>query len=114
MSKTSQITLVGCLLAVSTLSIPTASANCSIPVNSNTVVNIEERLSRLTNAIEKRGVNLSKFSVAQGQTLAGFANRGGGGGFVNRGGSDFVNRSNGGGFVNRSPWKNGGSFYNRS
>ncbi|MGK7943552.1 MAG: GrrA/OscA1 family cyclophane-containing rSAM-modified RiPP [Microcystaceae cyanobacterium] len=113
MSKTTQMTFVGFLLAVSTLNVSVAQASASISSPNPIEGNIEYRLSRLTNAMQKRGVHLSDSPEAEGQIARGFANRSGGGGFANGYRGGFANRSGGGGFVNRSPWRNGGSFYNR-
>ncbi|MGK7933810.1 MAG: GrrA/OscA1 family cyclophane-containing rSAM-modified RiPP [Microcystaceae cyanobacterium] len=113
MSKTTQMTFVGFLLAVSTLSVSAAQAHSLVLMKGETETNIEYRLSRLTNAMQQRGITQSNCLETEGQIVAGFANRSGGGGFVNRYRGGFANRSGGGGFVNRSPWRNGGGFYNR-
>ncbi len=138
MQITTKITFVGFLLAVSTLSVSATTASPQMPENCETSGSIEYRLSRITKAIQQRGVqpiNSSEIDIDNSITQrfanrgggrggfvnrgGGFANRGGGGGFVNRGGGfanrggggGFVNR--GGGFVNRNSWPNGGAFYNR-
>ncbi|MGK7943553.1 MAG: GrrA/OscA1 family cyclophane-containing rSAM-modified RiPP [Microcystaceae cyanobacterium] len=128
MKISSQISCVGFLLAVSTLTTSVAHSHTPLP---NTELTIENRLSRLTEEMEQRGVNFpfegdeglitrgwgngSRGSWGNGYR-GGFANRHGGGSFVNRSpwrnGGGFYNRYRGGGFVN-SPWRNGGSFINR-
>ncbi len=116
-----KITCVGFLLAVSTL---TASVAKSQGTLSNNNLTIENRLSRLTEAIQQRGIDISPETNNDliglgwgngrrgtwGDTYrGGFANRHGGGGFVNRN-----PWRNGGGFVNGRPWGDRGGFYNRS
>ena len=115
MQITTKITFVGFLLAVSTLTVSAAKAKAKMPVNSDASSNIEYRLSRITKAIQQRGIETSNTLNTKTETsiARGFANRSGRGGFVNRGGGGFVNRSGGGGFLNRSPWINRGGFYNR-
>ncbi len=107
MQITDKITFMGLLLAVSTLNVSVVTANDQKPINNKVSNDIEYRLSRITQAIEKRGIDKTNSLPPEAENLLtrGFANRSGGGGFANRGG--------GGGFVNRSPWPNGGSFYNR-
>ena len=128
MQIATKITYVGFLLAVSTLTASVARSNSTLP---DANLTIDSRLSRLTEAMQHRGVNISTEEnddlIARGwanggrgswvnRYRGGFANRYGGGGFVNRtpwrnvGG--FYNRYGGGGFVNRTPWRNGG-FINR-
>ncbi|MDJ0729066.1 MAG: GrrA/OscA1 family cyclophane-containing rSAM-modified RiPP [Crocosphaera sp.] len=129
MRITTKITCVGFILAVSTL---TASVAKSHGTLSNNNLTIENRLSRLTEAIQERGIDISDEKkddlIARGWGngrrgswgngyRGGFANRHGGGGFVNRSpfrnGGGFYNRYGGGGFVNRGGgWRNGG-FVNR-
>ncbi len=107
---------MGFLLAVSTLSVSAVSASDHNPSSHDSSNHLEYRLSRLSQAIEKRAMETIQTSPIEGENVLvrGFANRSGGGGFANRGGGGgFANRSGGGGFVNRSPWRNGGSFYNR-
>lgn len=121
MQITTKITCVGFLLAVSTL---TASVAKSHGTLSNDNLTIENRLSRLTEAIQERGIDIAteKNSDLIGlgwgdgrrgnwvdSRRGGFANRHGGGGFVNRN-----PWRNGGGFINRRPWGDRGGFYNRS
>ncbi|MGB5594909.1 MAG: GrrA/OscA1 family cyclophane-containing rSAM-modified RiPP [Crocosphaera sp.] len=113
MQTTSKITFVGFVLAVSTLSVCAAKASPKMPLNVHTSSNIEYRLSRLTKAIEKRGVSPSNLDTEGDSSMArGFAN-GRRGGFANGYRGGFGNRHGGGGFVNRSPFRNGGGFYNR-
>ncbi len=115
MQTTTQITFVGFLLAVSTLSMSTAEASDKMPVNSDASGNIEYRLSRITKAIQERGIETSNtLDIERENSIArGFLNRGGGGGFANGYRGGFGNRSGGGGFVNRSRWRDGGGFFNR-
>ncbi|MDJ0714872.1 MAG: GrrA/OscA1 family cyclophane-containing rSAM-modified RiPP [Prochloraceae cyanobacterium] len=117
MQTTTKITFVGFLLAVSTLTVSAAKARAKMPVNSDASSNIEYRLSRITKAVQQRGIetpNTSNIEIEIENSIArGFANRSGGGGFANSSRGGFANRSGGGGFVNRSPWRNGGGFYNR-
>ncbi len=105
---------MGFLLAISSLSVSAANATVKEPIDNEISNDIEYRLLCITTAIEKRRTETINTLLAENENLLvrGFANRSGGGGFVNRGGG-FANRSGGGGFVNRSPWRNGGSFYNR-
>ncbi|WP_232285699.1 GrrA/OscA1 family cyclophane-containing rSAM-modified RiPP [Crocosphaera chwakensis] len=96
---TTKITFMGFLLAVSTLSVSVATANSQQPINtkvSNLSNNIEYRLSRITKAIQQREIKISNQLENKNAIARGFANR-----------------SGGGGFVNRSPFRNGGGFYNR-
>ena len=128
MQITKKITCVGFILAISTLTASVSEANSSLSKNKLT---IENRLSRITQAMEQRGLDISEEKTedliargwrkgSQGGWIngyrGGFTNRHGGGGFVNRSpwrnGGGFYNRGGGGGFINRSPWRNGG-FINR-
>ncbi len=134
MQTTTKITFVGFLLAVSTLSVSDAKASPKIQNNVKTSGSIEYRLSRITKNMEQRNVETSNpLNVESGEgknTISrgfgnggrggfangyrgGFTNRSGGGGFANRGGGGGFANGGGGGFVNRSPWRNGGSFFNR-
>ncbi|MGK7957806.1 MAG: GrrA/OscA1 family cyclophane-containing rSAM-modified RiPP [Crocosphaera sp.] len=129
MRTITKITCVGFILAISTL---TASIAKSHGTLSDKDLTIENRLSRLTEAMQERGIDISdeisEDLIARGWGngprgswgngyRGGFANRHGGGGFVNRSpwrnGGGFYNRYNGGGFVNRGGWRNGGGFVNR-
>lgn len=123
-----KITCVGFILAVSTLTASVTEANNSL---SKTNLTIENRLSRITEAMQERGIDMleeqTQDVIARGWGngrrgswgngyRGGFGNRHGGGGFINRSpwrnGGGFYNRGGGGGFINRSPWRNGG-FINR-
>ncbi|MGK7883443.1 MAG: GrrA/OscA1 family cyclophane-containing rSAM-modified RiPP [Crocosphaera sp.] len=130
MRITTKITCVGFLLAVSTLTTSIAKSHGTL---SNDKLTIENRLSRLTEAIQESRVDIADETgedlIARGWGnggrgswgngyRGGFANRHGGGGFVNRSpfrnGGGFYNRYGGGGFVNRGGgWRNGGGFVNR-
>ena len=102
---------MGFLLAVSVLKASTANATTPQSTSAWTSPNIENRLSRITEAMKQRETQQSEVGKGQigPQIVGGFVNRRGwvnGGGFVNRRG--WVN---GGGFVNRR-WGDGGRFYN--
>ncbi|ACB49662.1 conserved hypothetical protein [Crocosphaera subtropica ATCC 51142] len=121
MQITTKITCVGFLLAVSTL---TASIAKSQALLSDNNLTIESRLSRLTEAIQQRGIDIAPetnndlIGLGWGNGRGGSWGNGYRGGFANRhGGGGFVNRNpwrNGGGFVNGRPWGDRGGFYNRS
>ena len=108
MQITTKITCVGFILAVSTLTASVVKSHGSLPDDNLTV---ENRLSRLTEAMQERGIDISD-EKNEDLIARGWGN-GGRGGFVNRGGGGFANRHGGGGFVYRSPFRNGGGFYNR-
>ncbi len=108
MKISSQISCVGFLLAVSTL---TASVAHSYSPSPQTELTIENRLSRLTEAVQQRDSNFS-LEDNEGLITRGWGN-GRRGSFANGYRGGFANRYGGGGFINRSPWRNGGSFYNR-
>ncbi|MGK7914866.1 MAG: GrrA/OscA1 family cyclophane-containing rSAM-modified RiPP [Prochloraceae cyanobacterium] len=109
LSITTRISFMGFLLAVSVLKASTANATISESTSAWTSPNIENRLSRITKAVKQRETQHSEADERQvdPRIVAGFLNRRGGGGFVNRRG--WVN---GGGFLNRR-WGDGGRFYNR-
>ncbi|HAC62580.1 MAG TPA: rSAM-associated Gly-rich repeat protein [Cyanothece sp. UBA12306] len=116
MQTPTKITFVGLLLAISTLSISAAKANAKMSTDSDSVSDIEYRLSRITKAMQQREIESSNNLNMKGEKNSiarGFANRSGGGGFANGYRGGFANRGGGGGFVNRSPFRNGGGFYNR-
>jgi rSAM-associated Gly-rich repeat protein len=138
MAITNKITFVGFLLAVSTLSVAQAKASSQLTPSDAIITTIEFRLSRITQAMQQRGIDAVDTSqeATETQIAGGFGNRSGGGGaFGNRsgggggfgnvggGGGGFANRSGGGGgfanvggggggFANRA-WSDGGSFFNR-
>jgi rSAM-associated Gly-rich repeat protein len=119
-----QVSFVGFLLAVSTLNVSTVNATTQSPLPETNTLSIENRLSRISKAIQERNIQdsettqpqelpylISGFGNARGG--GGFANRAGGGGFGNvGGGGGFVNAGGGGGFLNNR-WSDGGSFFNR-
>lgn len=110
MKISSQISCVGFLLAVSTLAASVAHSHAPFP-NTDLDLTIENRLSRLTEEIQQRGVNFS-IDDNEGLITRGWGN-GSRGSFANGYRGGFANRYGGGSFVNRSPWRNGGGFYNR-
>jgi rSAM-associated Gly-rich repeat protein len=112
MQFSSKVTFVGFLLAISTLGWSTANATSEIAIAESQSLTIENRLSRLTEVMKERGIEVSpNADTTSGQEIAG-AWRNGGGGFANnRGGGGFINNRGGGGFVN-SRWSDGGSFFN--
>lgn len=106
-----KITCVGFLLAVSTL---TASVAKSQGTLSNNNLTIENRLSRLTEAMQEREIDVLDEQRDDVDLLArGWAN-GRRGSWANGYRGGFANRHGGGGFVNRRPWGDRGGFYNRS
>jgi rSAM-associated Gly-rich repeat protein len=119
-----QVNFVAFLLAISTLTTSTASATEQFNSSESQSLNIEQRLSRLTNIIKQQPeINDPLSSENQENLTAGWFN-GGGGGWLNTSGGGFLNnRGGGGGFYNRRwpdggsffnrPWSNGGSFFNR-
>jgi rSAM-associated Gly-rich repeat protein len=103
-----KITCAGFLLAVSTLTASVAQSNSTLP---NANLTIETRLSRITEAMEKRGIDVS---TEKPDDLIGFGwGDGRRGNWVNLNRGGFANRHGGGGFVNRRPWGDRGGFYNR-
>ncbi|MEA5536344.1 GrrA/OscA1 family cyclophane-containing rSAM-modified RiPP [Crocosphaera sp. XPORK-15E] len=109
MQLTTKITCVGFLLAVSTLTASVTQANSTLP---NANLTIESRLSRLTEAMQERGIELSDENQADDLMARGWGDgRGGTWVDTNRGG--FANRNGGGSFINRNPWGDRGSFFNR-
>ena len=110
MKINTRTSLVGFLLALSTLNVATATASTQDGGIKQQGQTIEARLNHLTAAIKARETQLQDSAKpGQDQLIAqGFANRRGGGGFANRRG--------GGGFVNVNPWRNGwgdgGGFLN--
>ncbi|MDJ0714873.1 MAG: GrrA/OscA1 family cyclophane-containing rSAM-modified RiPP [Prochloraceae cyanobacterium] len=108
MQIATKITYVGFLLAVSTLTASVAQSNSTLP---DANLTIDSRLSRLTEAMQQRGVDIS--TEKNDDLMArGWAD-GRRGNWVNGARRGFANRYGGGGFVNRTPWRNGGGFYNR-
>ncbi len=105
MSIKTRISFMSFLLAVSVLKASTANAITSQSTSAWTSPNIENRLSRITEAMKQRETQHSEVGQRQvdHQIAGGFANRSGGGGFANRRG--------GGGFLNNR-WGDGGRFYN--
>ena len=105
---TTKITCVGFILAVSTLTASIAKSHGSL---SGDKLSVDNRLSRLTEAMQERGIDVSE------ETSKDLMARGWGnsrrGSWVNGYRGGFANRSGGGSFVNRRPWRNGGRFYNR-
>lgn len=105
MNITTRSGLVGFLLALSALSVPTASATSSQPsLPTDAAQTIEGRLSRLSDAIRQRESALPENSAMPADLVARSAwGNGGGRGFINGG---FRN----GGWLNG--FRNGGGFYN--
>lgn len=105
MKITSKTTCLGFLLALSTLSVTKVEAK-SMSVGENSL--IEARLSRLTDIIHQKELELSQSSDLLAR---GWAN-GSRGSWVNGRRGGFADRHGGGGFYNRR-WGDGGRFYNR-
>ncbi len=118
MNLSNKITFLGILLSVSTLT-STLEAQASSQSPDST---IESRLSRLTEIMKQRGVDLDEMSpfIEDESLLSVWAN-GRGGTWVNTRLGGFGDHNRGGGFINRSPWRDGGyrrwgdggRFYNR-
>jgi rSAM-associated Gly-rich repeat protein len=112
---TTRTSLVGFLLAISALNVPTATAateQAGTPVQQT----IEERLTKLTAAIGERKSQLpdSALSEPEQRLARGWAD-GNGRDWVNGGRRGWAD-GHGGGWVNANPWRNGwadgGGFYN--
>lgn len=116
MNITTRSGLLGFLLVLSALSIPSANATTNQSTEKASP-SIEGRLNRITEAIRHRETQVQDTAnLADGLLMAGgFANARGGGGFGNfngggagwrdgggfvNGGGGFVNGNGGGGFVN--------------
>ncbi|HAC62581.1 MAG TPA: rSAM-associated Gly-rich repeat protein [Cyanothece sp. UBA12306] len=108
MQITTKITCVGFLLSISTLTASVAQSNSTLP---DANLTIESRLSRLTEAIQQREIDIP--TEKDDDLIARGWGNGRGGNWVNGYRGGFGNRYGGGGFVNRSPFRNGGGFYNR-
>jgi rSAM-associated Gly-rich repeat protein len=112
MQFSSKVSFVGFLLALSTLGASTANAAGEIAIAENQPLTIENRLSRLTEVMKERGIEISpNADTTPGQNIAGAWGNGGGGFVNNRGGGGFINNRGGGGFVN-GRWGDGGRFFN--
>jgi rSAM-associated Gly-rich repeat protein len=136
MKFNSQASFVGFLLAISTLGASTANATSEIAIAESQPLTIENRLSRLTEVMRERSIEISpNADTTSERTIASvwrngnsgwrngggawrnggggsfFNDRGGGGFLDNRGGGSFFN-NRGGGF-NNGRWSDGGSFFNR-
>jgi rSAM-associated Gly-rich repeat protein len=113
MKISNQISFVGFLLAVSTLSVSSVNANNQFSSAGYKSLNVEQRLTRLTEAVKEKEVDVTNNPLTEEKTspIAQWVN-GRYGGWANGYRGGFVNRRYGGGFVNRR-WPNGGRFYNR-
>ncbi|MEI6830313.1 MAG: GrrA/OscA1 family cyclophane-containing rSAM-modified RiPP [Synechococcaceae cyanobacterium ELA445] len=123
MTFSSRTALLGFLLALSALAAQPAGATAVATTTSPLAASIEGRMGRIAAAFrERQGLTAPQQGGGEGTLLSyGFANRVGGGGFVNgarggfgnvhpyyggggvgfvNGGGGFVNARNGGGFVN--------------
>ncbi len=110
MNITTRSGLVGFLLALSALNVPTASATSSQPsLPTDAAPTIEGRLSKLSAAIRQRESVLPENSTMPADDVVARAawGNGGGRGFVNGGGF-----RNGGGWVNGGGFRNGGGWFN--
>jgi rSAM-associated Gly-rich repeat protein len=103
---------VGFLVALSALSVPgvamATSPDSAPPAAVGSPATLEDRLSRLSAALQSRAEQLPAESrPSTGNLIAGgFANGSGGGGWVNGNRGGWAD-GNGGGFVNRNAWGNG-------
>jgi rSAM-associated Gly-rich repeat protein len=113
MKISNQLSFVGFLLAASTISISPVNANNQVTSAEYRSLNVEQRLTRLTEAVKEKEVDITENPLAKeernpiAQWINGYR-----GGWANGYRGSFVNRRYGGGFVNRG-WPNGGRFYNR-
>lgn len=120
MSITSRTALLGFCLALAAFTVPAAGQAALLPSTTSTGDSIEQRLRRISAAIQVQRETSGDADTAAGdQRLAGGFANGGRGGFVNGGRGGFVNghpyyggggfRNGGGGFVNA---RGGGGFVN--
>jgi rSAM-associated Gly-rich repeat protein len=132
MQFNSKVRFVGFLLAISTLGASTANAAGEIAIAESQPLTIENRLSRLTEAMKERAIEISpNADTTSERTIVGSWRNGGGswrngsgswrnggsgwgngrgGGFLdNRDGRSFFNDRGGGGFLDN---RGGGSFFN--
>lgn len=116
MKKTTQIGLVGLLIAMSTIN-PQAKATTPNQISTQSPPTIEDRLSKITATVRERENQLQEtsFPLDEEKMIAGAWRNGNGRGWVNgvrRGWAD----GDGRGWVNRNSWRDGwrdgGSFWN--
>ncbi len=117
MKKNKTKSIMGFLLTLSALNAPATNA-AHQPNTEPTQVSIEERIANINANIKDREDSLSDSSAIESDPsiVAGWANRSGGGSWVNGRRTGWLD-GHGGSFVNRNPWRNGwrdgGSFWNR-
>lgn len=113
MNISNRTSFVGFLVALSALSVPSVAmganldaAATSAPSSATPSPSLEDRLSRLSAALQARAGQLPTETRDGTELAAGFADSGGGRGWIdsNRGG--WVD-GHGGSFVNRNAWGNG-------
>ena len=116
MKKNKTKSIMGFLLTLSALNAP--ATNAALQANTEpTQVSIEERIANINANIKDREEKLSDSPAIESDPsiVAGWADRSGGGSWVNARRGGWAD-GHGGGFVNRNPWRNGwgdgGSFWN--
>jgi len=114
---TTRTSFVGFLLALSALSVPSATAPNGSIGQSTGQSTIEARLSRLSSVLRERSNQLPDSALAPDQRIAlgwgdgsgrDWVNGRGGGGWADGHRGDWVNGRNW-----RNGWSDGGSFWNR-